>query len=173
MMFEVEDLAYASPATVSRCGMVFLETKQLGWFALVKTFVANLPEKLQKYGEHLQTKSQYLLNGVLAWSRKFGKFLVHQSEMTFVNTYLQLMRAYTKCYEEEEAKVPKEIEDILTNQCVFSCVWSIGAAMEETSRKKFTEFYMHLYNGSGEIIPSLKLDPDYDLPPIVFGIKMP
>ena len=31
MMFEVEDLVYASPATISRCGMVFLEAKQLGW----------------------------------------------------------------------------------------------------------------------------------------------
>jgi len=107
MMFEVEDLAYASPATVSRCGMVFLETKQLGWLALVKSFVANLPEKLQKQGELLLHKSQYLLNGVLGWTRKYGKFLVHQSEMTFVNTYLQLMKAYTKGYAEEEAKVPK------------------------------------------------------------------
>ena len=79
MMFEVEDLSQASPATVSRCGMVFLETKQLGWFALVKTFIAKLPEKLQKYGEDLQTKSKYILNGALAWTRKSGKFVVHQS----------------------------------------------------------------------------------------------
>ncbi len=43
MMFQVEDLSQASPATVSRCGMVFLETKQLGWFALVKTFIAKMP----------------------------------------------------------------------------------------------------------------------------------
>ena len=38
MIFEVEDLAYASPATVSRCGMVFLETKQLGWPTLVHSY---------------------------------------------------------------------------------------------------------------------------------------
>ncbi len=54
MMFEVEDLSQASPATVSRCGMVFLETKQLGWFALVKTFILNLTEKLDKYKQALQ-----------------------------------------------------------------------------------------------------------------------
>lgn len=34
ILFEVEDLLEASPATVSRCGMVYLENKDLGYKAL-------------------------------------------------------------------------------------------------------------------------------------------
>ena len=46
-------------------------------------------------------KSKYLLNGVLAWTRKYGKFIVHQSEMTFVSTYLKNFGTYFKPYYEE------------------------------------------------------------------------
>jgi dynein heavy chain len=79
--------------------MVFLETKQLGWFALVKTFIAKLPEKIKKSGEHLLAKIKYIINGTLAWTRKYGKFQVHQSEMTFVNSLLNIIRSYTSTYE--------------------------------------------------------------------------
>ena len=49
----------------------------------------------------LLTKSKYVLNGTLSWTRKHGKFHVHQSEMTFVAAYLKTLGAFVSHYENE------------------------------------------------------------------------
>lgn len=44
MMFEVADLAVASPATVSRCGMVYLEPSVLGLQPFINCWLQTLPQ---------------------------------------------------------------------------------------------------------------------------------
>lgn len=53
MMFEVQDLRVASPATVSRCGMVYLEPIHLGWEPLIDTWRENMVEVIPV--NHLDT----------------------------------------------------------------------------------------------------------------------
>ena len=54
MMFEVQDLAVASPATVSRCGMVYLEPSILGLSPFVECWLIKLADPIYQYKERFQ-----------------------------------------------------------------------------------------------------------------------
>lgn len=99
MMFEVQDLAVASPATVSRCGMVYLEPSILGLLPFIECWLNRIPEALKPFSEQLKSlfarflqvraakDQQRILSGPFRLLNEYCLcFGVAQDAITFVRT---------------------------------------------------------------------------------------
>jgi dynein heavy chain len=83
LIFEVQDLAVASPATVSRCGMVYVEPSQIGWRPLCTAWLEHkLPASVtDEQRGRLQHLFEWLVDPCVAFVRKHCKYV--QSQVLF------------------------------------------------------------------------------------------
>uniref|UniRef100_A0A8C7ME80 Dynein axonemal heavy chain 12 n=1 Tax=Oncorhynchus kisutch TaxID=8019 RepID=A0A8C7ME80_ONCKI len=151
LIFEAMDLSQASPATVSRCGMIYMEPSQLGWEPLVTSWINTLPEPLQAPDNTglLMELFHWLLPPSLRMLRKQCREVVPTSNS---NTVVSLTRLF-------------EID--LTEYCcastpslflwqaafAFSLVWSVGGSCDTDSRKRFDEYLRDIILGKADNHP--------------------
>lgn len=82
MMFEVQDLAVASPATVSRCGMVYLEPSILGLEPFIECWLKNMPDVMQRFAQQLASLFKRFLQVSYCSLPAFPCHLEHQPAQT-------------------------------------------------------------------------------------------
>ncbi|XP_067384444.1 dynein axonemal heavy chain 12 [Channa argus] len=154
LIFEAMDLSQASPATVSRCGMIYMEPSQLGWNPLVISWMNTLPDPLQSPDSRslLLELFNWLLPPALKMLRKQCREVVSTSNS---NTVMSLCRLFEMLLTEPVKTDPgdKNIRTWIMAAFAFSLVWSVGGSCDADSREKFSEFFRVIVAGKKEEHP--------------------
>lgn len=84
---------------------------------------------------------------------------------------LNIFDSFINDYRGEDAKLPKEFEEMVPNFMLFALIWSFGGGMDEKARPKFDTFCQELINGDNV---NEKFDLDLvEWEPKKLGIKLP
>jgi dynein heavy chain len=145
MIFEVEDLTVASPATVSRCGMVYMEPSALGLEPLMESWIATLPETFKK--EHIDLLTKMLHDydpSMIRIARKKVRELSATVDNNLISSHFRLMDCYFHRYIPTEATAVSadeiaKLHTLIPSIFFFTLVWSIGAACDNKGRAVFSE----------------------------------
>ncbi|KAI5937324.1 Dynein heavy chain 1, axonemal [Manis javanica] len=146
MMFEVQDLAAASPATVSRCGMVYLEPSVLGLMPFVECWLRRLPALLKPHEEQFRALFVSFLEASITFVRSSVKEAVPSTNSNLAMSLLKLLDCFFKPFLPKEGikKIPpaklSRVPELIEPWFIFSLIWSVGATGDSASRISFNHW---------------------------------
>ncbi|XP_078713472.1 dynein axonemal heavy chain 10 [Lampetra fluviatilis] len=135
LLFEVGDLQYASPATVSRCGMVYVDPKNLEYQPYWQRWRNSRPAKdqaeLQRlFEKYVPSCMEMIVDGVVDGRQGEPlKTIVPQTDLNMVNQLCAMLNAV----------LHEEAEDSAVLECHFleALYCSLGATLLEGARATF------------------------------------
>lgn len=136
VLFEVENLDVASPATVSRAGMIYMDIDELGWEPYMTMWIkqkTNIGEQFQQLLTDLVDK---YIPKVLKVKRTQCVELVKTSEVACV---INMCHLYDSLCSNLQKGPDDETEQFLfyvEKWFVFCLIWSIGVTVDESSRRE-------------------------------------
>ncbi|XP_008523107.2 dynein axonemal heavy chain 17 isoform X1 [Equus przewalskii] len=184
LVFEISHLRTATPATVSRAGILYINPADLGWNPVVSSWIER--RKVQSEKANLMILFDKYLPTCLDKLRFGFKKITPVPEVTVVQMILYLL----ECLLTEKNAPPDSPKELYELYFVFACFWAFGGAMfqdqlidyrVEFSRWWINEFKTIKFPSQGTIfdyyidpdtkkflpwtdkVPAFELDPDVPL----------
>uniref|UniRef100_A0A803U1V2 Dynein axonemal heavy chain 7 n=1 Tax=Anolis carolinensis TaxID=28377 RepID=A0A803U1V2_ANOCA len=151
LIFEPMDLEVASPATVSRCGMVYMEPQMLGWRPVMLSWLHLMPPTVTTmHKDFITTMFDRMVPLSVEFVRKCTKELSPTSDTNLVRSLMNLMDCMMDEFQNEaklKTVTDREIFSWLESIFVFALTWSVGASCIESDRLKFDKIVRELLEG--------------------------
>jgi len=154
MLFEIANLTYASPATVSRAGILFVNPTDLGWQPCVQSWIDQLESPNQR-ANLMMLFEKYVPSCLDAMKQRF-KTITPVPEYTMINT----LTTFLSLLLTQENTPDGCSKDDYELYFVWCCIWAFGGALfkdqlvdwrEEFSKWWVTEFKTVTFPKSGTV----------------------
>ncbi|KAM4603926.1 dynein axonemal heavy chain 6 [Polymixia lowei] len=152
MVFEVQDLAVASPATVSRCGMVYIDPDELKWMPYVQTWISGLGAKLPDPAcvYLLDLFEQYVEKGLQFVLKRCAQAM-SQVDISKVTTLCYLLEALLLGKGGPDFKMDaKHLNSVLCQTFVFCYLWAVGGNLTDSHWDAFNSFVRQQFEDNND-----------------------
>jgi dynein heavy chain len=162
MIFEIRNLRFATPATVSRAGILYISADRgFQWKALISSWLQQL-EQRQEVKDWLRALFDTYIAETLLFFKIHMTAVVPQEDITMVTSVVRMLNQVlnAETYKDEET---------LHAYFVFCCVWAFGCALTvsddgEDFKKKFSDWWRETWTKvkfpSRELVFDYWLDPE-------------
>uniref|UniRef100_A0A8B7WIF1 Dynein heavy chain 6, axonemal n=1 Tax=Castor canadensis TaxID=51338 RepID=A0A8B7WIF1_CASCN len=142
MLFEVQDLRVASPATVSRCGMVFVDPEELKWMPYVKTWMTSISKKInEETQEYILNLFQRYVDEGLHFINKKCSQAIPQVDISKVTTLCYLLESLLLGKDGVNLAMEQmKLNTLICQTFVFCYLWSLGGNLTENYWDSFDTF---------------------------------
>lgn len=147
MIFESMDLLHASPATVSRCGMIYIEPRILGWNPFFRSWLNKLnPIWKEGYEENIEQLFQWLIDPCLEFIRRNCHARITAGQIHQVVSTMDLFQMFMEdAVEQNQKTFDQFISSWLQATMMLSMVWGAAGTLDNDSHAKFNEFYLSVW----------------------------
>ncbi|RKO93650.1 dynein heavy chain and region D6 of dynein motor-domain-containing protein [Blyttiomyces helicus] len=137
LLFEVDDLSTASPATVSRTGMIYMDYKDLSWRPFVESWMSGRED--HQSAECLRRLVDKYIPTTLNF-RASCQELVPVPEICAIHSLCTLFDSVATIENGVDPEDQDSYNRLIELWFLFSIIWSIGGSLTDESRKKFDMF---------------------------------
>lgn len=158
MIFEVMDLQQASPATVSRCGMIYIEPHVLGWRPAVTSWgISANPVWRENHEAVINAMIDWFFEISLDFTKRKCNVTLQAGQINQITSTLNLIEMFMNdAVEENDSQdMDQYIDYWLQASFLTALVWGVGGTLDVDSRAKFNEFVTTLWKNE---------NPDYPVP---------